>query len=75
MANVDDNVENNAPAAGEEVNTAEKKEEPPRKFTFPAHQSHMVSLAKMCQENTEFTDCVIQCGDGAALKAHRYFSL
>ena len=35
----------------------------PRKFTFPSHQSHMLTLAKMCQDNSDYTDCVIQCGD------------
>ena len=57
--------------------------EGPKKFRFPSHQAHMVSLAKMCQENKDFTDCVIQCGgvedvhddDGDSdvhrLKAHR----
>ena len=51
----------------------------PRKFTFPSHQFHMVHLAKMCQENKEYTDCVIRVGDadGAGgqqdqeLRAHR----
>ena len=33
-----------------------------RKFTFPSHQFHMVHLAKMCQENKEYTDCVIRVG-------------
>jgi len=23
----------------------------PHKFTFPAHQSHLLTLAKMCQDN------------------------
>ena len=23
----------------------------------------MLTLAKMCQENSDYTDCVIQCGD------------
>ena len=35
----------------------------PRKFTFPSHQLHMLTLAKMCQDNSDYTDCVIQCGD------------
>ena len=35
----------------------------PRRFKFPSHQSHMLNLAKMCQENSDYTDCVIQCGD------------
>ncbi len=40
-------------------------EDPPaRLFTFPSHQSHMLNLAKMCKQNKEFTDCVIQCVDG-----------
>merc|ERR1719150_3616190 len=41
----------------------EANEEGPRKFTFPSHQSHMLTLAKMCQDNSDYTDCVIQCGD------------
>jgi len=36
-------------------------EEGPRTFKFPSHQSHMVSLAKMCKEKADYTDCVIQC--------------
>ena len=50
----------------------------PRKFTFPSHQFHMVHLAKMCQENKEYTDCVIRVGNadggdqqGQELRAHR----
>ena len=49
-----------------------------KKFTFPSHQFHMVHLAKMCQENKEYTDCVIRVGnaDGGCqqdqeLRAHR----
>ncbi|XP_040573542.1 longitudinals lacking protein-like [Lepeophtheirus salmonis] len=42
-----------------------------RTFKFPAHQSHMLSLAKMCQENKTYADCVIQCDTGVKLKAHR----
>ena len=49
-----------------------------RKFTFPSHQFHMVHLAKMCQENKEYTDCVIRVGDADGggqqdqeLRAHR----
>ena len=34
-----------------------------KKFTFPSHQFHMVHLAKMCQENKEYTDCVIRVGN------------
>lgn len=52
------NDNDNAPAA------------PPRKFTFPSHQFHMVNLAKMCQENKEYTDCVIRVGE-EELRAHR----
>merc|ERR1712029_635820 len=33
----------------------------PRTFKFPSHQSHMVTLAKMCREKADYTDCVIQC--------------
>ena len=62
--------------------TAANKDDGPRTFKFPSHQSHMVSLAKMCQENKEYTDCVIQCGgviakddqdgeDVHKLRAHR----
>ncbi len=59
---------------------AGEEEPPPRLFTFPSHQSHMLNLAKMCKQNKEFTDCVIQCVDGgskcsssspAQLRAHR----
>ena len=42
----------------------------PRKFTFPSHQFHMVHLAKMCQENKDYTDCVIRVGE-EELRAHR----
>jgi hypothetical protein len=42
----------------------------PRKFTFPSHQFHMVTLAKMCHENKEYTDCVIRVGE-EDLRAHR----
>ena len=56
-------------AAAAVSNTASKDEEP-RRFKFPSHKSHMVNLAKMCQENKEYADCVIQC-DGVNLKAHR----
>ena len=46
--------------------------EGPRKFTFPSHQSHMLGLAKMCQANKDYTDCVIQCDKGGeSLRAHR----
>jgi ribosomal protein S24E len=44
--------------------------EGPRKFTFPSHQFHMVHLAKMCQENKDYTDCVIRVGEDE-LRAHR----
>lgn len=43
----------------------------PRKFEFPSHQSHLLTLAKMCKESKEFTDCIIQCDEGDNLKAHR----
>jgi len=36
----------------------------PRTFKFPSHQSHMVTLAKMCKEKSDYTDCVIQCTGG-----------
>ena len=47
-----------------------------KKFTFPSHQFHMVHLAKMCQENKEYTDCVIRVGEADGqqdqeLRAHR----
>jgi hypothetical protein len=43
----------------------------PRRFEFPSHQSHMLNLAKMCQESKQFADCVIQSDDGFSLRAHR----
>lgn len=46
------------------------QEEGARKFTFPSHQYHMVHLAKMCQENKDYTDCVIRVGE-EELRAHR----
>jgi len=46
-----------------------------RKFTFPSHHFHMVQLAQMCQENKEYTDCVIRVGSEVEgheeLRAHR----
>jgi len=42
----------------------------PHKFSFPSHQLHMVNLAKMCQENKQYTDCVIRVGEDE-LKCHR----
>jgi len=64
-------------SAGNSSNDNDKT--PTRKFTFPSHQFHMVHLAKMCQENKEYTDCVIRVGnaDGGGgqqdqeLRAHR----
>ena len=41
-----------------------------KKFKFPSHQFHIVNLAKMCQENKDFTDCVIRVGE-EELRAHR----
>ena len=52
-----------------------KPKEEEMHFKFPAHQEHMLSLAKMCQENKDYSDCVIQClGDNSELskiRAHR----
>jgi len=49
-----------------------QEEQGPRKFTFPSHQSHLLGLAKMCQANKDYTDCVIQCDKGGdSLRAHR----
>merc|ERR1711935_1159742 len=64
-------------SAGNSSNDNDKT--PTRKFTFPSHQFHMVHLAKMCQENKEYTDRVIRVGnaDGGGgqqdqeLRAHR----
>ena len=56
-------IVHNGSASGEE-------EGGPRKFTFPSHQFHMVTLAKMCQENKDYTDCVIKI-DEEELRAHR----
>ena len=42
-----------------------------RHFKFPSHQSHVLTLAKMCKENKEYTDCVIQCDEGSKIKAHK----
>ena len=58
------------PSSSASSGEQKKKKDEPRKFKFPSHQSHMVNLAKMCQENKEYADCVIQC-DGVKLKAHR----
>lgn len=52
------------------VMNGDHTEEGPRKFTFPSHQFHMVHLAKMCQENKDYTDCVIRVGK-EELRAHR----
>jgi len=56
----------NAMSAGED-------DQPPRLFRFPSHQSHVLSLAKMCKDSKEFADCVIQCGSSNedVLRAHR----
>ena len=56
---------------GEDEVATEEEPAPPKHFKFPAHQNHMLSLAKMCQENKEYTDCIIQCDSGVKLKAHR----
>lgn len=68
MAPVNDSVPqlNGAPEkSSEESGTNE-----PHKFTFPSHQFHMVNLARMCQENKEYTDCVIKVGE-EELRAHK----
>ena len=44
---------------------------PPRHFKFPAHHDHMLSLAKMCKENKQFADCIIQSDNGFKHHAHR----
>ena len=54
----------------DEAEAPAAKDEGPRKFTFPSHQFHMVTLAKMCQENKEYTDCVIKVGE-EELRAHK----
>lgn len=54
----------------DEAEAPAAKDEGPRKFTFPSHQFHMVTLAKMCQENKDYTDCVIKI-DEEELRAHR----
>lgn len=63
---------NDVPEAGGEaaVNGDNGDEPRPFKFTFPSHQFHMVHLAKMCQENKDYTDCVIRIGE-EELRAHR----
>jgi hypothetical protein len=43
---------------------------PPRRFTFPDHASHVLSLAKMLKEGQMYTDCVLQCSGGKH-RAHR----
>ena len=66
----------NGNSAGNNSSNDNDKTASIRKFTFPSHQFHMVHLAKMCQENKEYTDCVIRVGnaDGQQdqeLRAHR----
>ena len=52
--------------------TEEPKTPPPTKlFKFPSHQSHMVSLAKMCRDSNQFADCIIQCEEGAQVRGHK----
>merc|ERR1719461_2664284 len=55
---------------GTAASSSEDSDAGPRKFTFPSHQFHMVTLAKMCQENKDYTDCVIKI-DEEELRAHR----
>ena len=50
--------------------TPEENNSEPHKFSFPSHQLHMVNLAKMCQENKQYADCVIRVGEDE-LKCHR----
>ena len=70
MAPVNDSVaqHNGVPENNSEGNASSTTE--PHKFTFPSHQLHMVNLAKMCQENKEYTDCVIKVGE-EELRAHK----
>jgi len=70
--------DSNAPPQVALVNGTDKssKEDNNFKFTFPSHQYHMVQLAKMCQDNKEYTDCVIRVGnvegqEAQELRAHR----
>ena len=50
---------------------APSQSKPPRLFKFPAHHDHMLNLAKMCKENKQFADCVIQSDNGFKHRAHR----
>lgn len=68
MSDVDEDA---VPGVGEAPSGEHGKSQKPRQFKFPSHQSHMVSLAKMCRDNKQFQDCVIQCDDGFRLKAHK----
>ena len=70
MAPVNDSVaqHNGAPENHSEENASSTTE--PHKFTFPSHQNHITNLAKMCQENKEYTDCVIKVGE-EELRAHK----
>ena len=53
-------------------NLKEDSSPPPSKlFKFPSHQSHMVSLAKMCRDSNQFADCVIQCEAGGQVRGHK----
>eukprot|EP00095_Tigriopus_kingsejongensis_P006983 maker-scaffold641_size121017-snap-gene-0.20 protein:Tk06983 transcript:maker-scaffold641_size121017-snap-gene-0.20-mRNA-1 annotation:"sodium- and chloride-dependent glycine transporter 2-like" len=53
------------------VDTEVEDASKPRHFKFPSHQGHMLSLAKMCKDSKQFSDCVIQCDGGEAVRAHR----
>ena len=57
----------------EKPEVEEKKKKGPHKFTFPSHKSHLLTLAKMCQDNKDYTDCLIQCDKNGeeGLRAHR----
>ena len=59
--------------ADDEKKPSDVEEKGPRKFTFPSHKSHLLTLARLCQENKDYTDCLIQCDkDGEdGLRAHR----
>ena len=64
-------VQNGTNSEEDEASSSVAKDEGgPRKFTFPSHQFHMVTLARMCQENKDYTDCVIKI-DEEELRAHR----
>ena len=55
----------------ESNHVSSSQQKPPRHFKFPAHHDHMLSLAKMCKENKQFADCIIQSDNGLKHHAHR----